>query len=110
MKKRFKRLQNDLKAGMSIEDALTKHGMTFKEAFDGMPKPLGKTGVGEKYITLHQGKYIIQKTTKGKRRIFGSYNRLEDAIKVRDYCVEHGWYITKLDDYCKAVGVERCTR
>lgn len=98
---------------MTIEDALTKHGMTFKEAFDGMPKPLtngGNTGVGEKFISKHQGKYIIRKRTKGKTRVFGTYDTLEDAVKVRDYIVEHGWYITKLDEYCEACGVERCTR
>ena len=113
MKKRFKRLQDDLRAGMTIEDALHKHNMSFKEAFDGMPKPLtngGNTGVGEKFISKHQGKYIIRKRHRNKTRLFGTYDRLEDAIKVRDYCLEHGWYITKLDDYCKAVDVERCTR
>ena len=34
---------------------------------------------------------------------------LEDAVKVRDHCMRHGWKQTKIDEYCKELGVVRCT-
>ena len=39
-KSKLLRLQEDLRTGMSLEEALMKHNLTFKEAVTQMPKPL----------------------------------------------------------------------
>ena len=42
MVKRYKleALQEDLRNGLTLEEALLKHGLTFKEAVTEMPRPL----------------------------------------------------------------------
>ena len=120
MKKRYQRFQQDLRDGMSIEDALTKHGMTFKEAFENMERPhiRGQKTVIEKrkdhspsmYINKIRSRYVIYKKVNDKQTYFGTYKTLTDAMKIRDCLVKDGWCPDKLDDYCRACGVERCTR
>ena len=120
MKKRYKKFQEDLQNGMSIEDACTKHQISFKEAFENMERPqcrgyktvaqmktrTRKTKTGQQYITKIKKRYCIYKN----RSYFGSYSSLRDAVKIRDYCNQHGWFIEKLDQYCRECNVERCTK
>ena len=113
--------QTDLRNGMSITDALQKHDLTFKQAFNtlnrkkiGRPAKAEKqprqSSTGEKYISQLLGRYYLRKKIKNKTVVFGTYKTLEDAVKVRDYCIKHGWYINCLDSYCKRVGVKRLKR
>ena len=89
------------------EYALAKgyHARTRKT--DVAPKR-GYFRTGEKYIAGFNGKYLIRKQYKGKNRLFGVYTTLEDAIKVRDHCIMHGWKQHSIDRYCEELGVERC--
>jgi hypothetical protein len=92
--------QQDIKAGMSIDDALCKHNLTLLEAWENIhgcprgrpanprPKPKHKSHTtGEKYISLNQNGYMLRK---GKK-YFGRYDTLADAVFVRDYLMEFGW-------------------
>ena len=89
--------QTDLQKGISINEALKKHGLTLPEAMyelkkqgrpnkKRIPKPLGM-----EYISRNQGKYLVRKTINGKMLYFGRYATLEDAMKIRDYFAENGW-------------------
>ena len=105
--------QKDLKKGMTIEEALIKNNLDFKTAIQQI-KPKRKPYNCKKlinnpsqYISLQKKKYVLRKFVKGKTRWFGTYNTLEDAIKVREYMKEHGWDQDKVDEVCEIVGVKR---
>ena len=107
--------QTDLQNGMSIAEALQKNDVSFKEATERLchSKPRRKKKKKKqqlraaKYIQKRDGKYYVRKTVEGRTVMFGTYRTLEDAIKVRDYCIEHGWYQKRIDAICEKLGVER---
>jgi len=116
-------LQADLQKGMSIEEALQKHNLTFKEAFTELDKykmgrphknkkqklKKGAYATGERYIrrTL-QGHYYLRKQVRGKMRTFGTYHTLEDAVRMREHCKKYGWKELSIDRYCEELGISRC--
>lgn len=93
--------QQDLREGMTINDALIKHELTFKQACDTLhgyrirrkkqPNNHCDSFTKEKYITYNRKKYLVRKNTNGKERYYGRYTTLEEAVIVRDYLEEHGW-------------------
>lgn len=113
-KEEIQRFQDDLKNGLSIEQALRKYNISFREAIDSMPRFYGRKKKRKcrgraKYIQQMDNRFHVRKTIKGKTRSFGSYSSLEDAIKLRDYCIEHGWKQRKVDEYCETLGITRRT-
>ena len=106
--------QEDLRKGLSLEEALKKYGISFKRAMELMPRHHHKSKKKHikwisqaKYIQKRDGRYYLRKTINQKTVQFGTYNTLEDAIKVRDYCVKFGWKQRSIDEYCNILGVER---
>ena len=104
----------DMKNGMSLENALQKHDVSFKDAVELLQKQSGRgkkktqwnAKTGEKYISkTKNGKYLIRKNINGKMRYFGYYDNIQDAIKVRDYFSENGWYWQRLNAVQKRLGV-----
>ena len=94
--------QKDLKNGLTISEALQKHGLTFKYVCDNLPRAYcsssrkrGTYNHSRKsrypYITEHDGRYYLRKSIEGRMVHFGSYNKLTDADKIREYCKKHGW-------------------
>ena len=61
---------------------------------------------GHLYVHYRHKRYVVVK--EGKE--YGSYETLEDAIKVRDYFIYNGWYHKRLDSVCKELGIKRCGR
>ena len=129
--KTLQKFQTDLQCGMSIDEACRKHKISFKYACDNLPRAYGKRKRNypanrkpaqkprrpvqkEKYIMERNGHYYLRKYMKtskkkrGKGVAFGTYKSMEDAVKVRDYCIEHGWKQHSIDEYCRILGVERC--
>lgn len=138
----LQKFQQDLRNGMTLEKACSKHKISLDYAFKHMPKTITKPRkitkklgrprkitkklgrprkfertnnipyqpVNEKNITNRYGKYFLRKRINNKERVYGTYNTLEDAIKIRDYCNEHGWYVTRIDEYCEILGIERCKK
>lgn len=49
------------------------------------------TKTNEKYIQVKDNHYKVQKRIKGKYRIYGSFETLEEAVKYRDFIVSKGW-------------------
>lgn len=48
-----------------------------------------------KYIHNFKGKFGITKQINGKKYYFGCYDSLEEALKVREYFMKHGWNINE---------------
>ena len=119
----LKAFQTDLQNGMSIQDALMKHNLTLETAFQQLHKqaktrkhpPKTYTYNASQYIQYRGGHYYLRKTVfskkKGRRvtRMFGTYQTLEDAIKMREAQKEIGWKVTHVDRLCKELGITRCT-
>ena len=106
--------QQDLKNGMTIHDALCKHGLTFRQAVLGVSRPMTekkpqypRSRCGEKYILRQGEKYHLRKRQNGRTMMFGTYNTLDDAVRIRDYCIKYGWKQKNIDKYCQELGIER---
>lgn len=50
-----------------------------------------KTRVLPTFIIYVNGWYKVQKVKKKKLTCYGSFRRLEDAVKHKDYCITHDW-------------------
>ena len=111
MKKKAKlyAFQSDLQNGMTIEEALQKHELTFREAVEQMPRPKlhDKSSTGERYITHNRYGYHVRKKVNGKTRHFGVYPTLKEAVRVRDYCIKYGWHWRQLKSIQKKCGVKQ---
>ena len=107
--------KKDLQEGASLEETLEKHDISFQDAVQLLIRQgKGKKNklttwdakTGEKYIIKTiTGKFMIRKSVNGKMRYFGSYETLEDAIIVRNYLVENGWYWQRIKATRKKLGV-----
>lgn len=117
-------LQTDLRQGMTIHEALTKHNITFEQAFTELKKAQNpkiykkspKRDPSMKYITKNKtdGKYYIRKGIghKGKKKTlrYGTYRTLEDAKTIRDALIENGWQQRSVDRLCKEHHIYRCDK
>ena len=107
-------LRKDL-MNLPLEEALTKHNVSFEEAFKVFHKhekqpyniKQSRRRSVDFYIFNRKDSYTIRKDVKGKVTIFGTYHSLEDAIKVRNVLMEEGWVQSNVDSICQRLGVER---
>ena len=102
--------QEDLKT-MTLDEALTHHNLTLKEAFTTLHHKLiytkKKPNKKLQYIQATNGRYYVKKHVNGKVRSFGTYTTYNDAKRLRDHCIKHGWKQTRVDQYCKELGITR---
>lgn len=110
MAKRIKKkLRNEMQCGKSISDVCTEYNLTFKDLVGIMMSGERITSKKayhsrEKHITkIGEKKWIIRHDT----HHYGTYKRLGDAKRVRDYFVEFGWDKDCIDKACESVGVKR---
>ena len=86
--------QNDLRNGMTLEDALQKHGLSFKEACILCHKTTSIRGTrnGEyHHIYKHfDGRFRVSREV-NKKRYTVMVGTLENAVIIRDYLDMHGW-------------------
>ena len=106
--------QQDLRNGMTIKEALQKHKITLKQAMHKAektykrPKKPKKQKNIDRLITHRNNHYYLRKRVNGKQTVFGTYQTLEDAIRMREYCEKHGWEQKSISRYCQELGIERC--
>ena len=105
--------QKDLKDGLTISEALQKHGLTFKYVCENLPraycsksKNRGRKSKSRQYILERNGKYQLRKRVNGQQLAFGTFDKLTDAVKVREYCKKHGWKKECIPEYRRRCGVE----
>ena len=109
--------QKDLKAGLTIDEALQKHELTFKYVMDNLPRPYSmserkpkrnrRNSKSRQYIIDHQGRYYLRKYVNGRMVHFGSYKTILEAVKVREYCKKHGWRKECIQEYERRCGIVR---
>lgn len=109
--------RKDLRDGLTIAEACTKHNITFKYAVDNMERPYTKNRKpnynckGSRRVSLYIYRlgtgFTIYKSLNCKSHNFGTYRTLEDAMKVRDYFLENGWNVKEVDNVCEKLGVIR---
>ena len=108
-----KELVEDMRSHMTIEEVLQKHNLSLKECCDLLYYKTNNRKnrkrkyreTGEPYIRQDGKRFHIRKKINGRAVSFGGYNSLEDAVKVRDYLMEHGWYRNRLKSTLKTLGV-----
>ena len=112
-------VRNDLQKGLTIEETCLKYNISFQEMFTMFhgyernqvslptPKCTRVTRSPEHYIYIRDNTYAVRKQIKGKTKIFGTYNSIEDAIKVREALKIDGWHQTHVDQICDKLGVLR---
>ena len=115
----IEKFQQDLRDGMTLENALIKHNLTLKEAMEFCPKPIGQRYIKKKkkrkqvytnvdrHISQKKDAFHVRKQKSYKTYWGGSYDSLEDAQKVRDFLEEHGWSPIKVNEACKKLGIKR---
>lgn len=127
------KFQKDLRDGMSISDACEKHEVNWGYAFENMRrmeamvkaktqsfkstsrvrgsarKRKSKIKVlnPSRYIFQRNNTFAVRKSVNGKTKIFGTYNSLDDACKVRDELERVGWNQRRVDSVCERLGVVR---
>lgn len=115
IKQRYLNFQKDLQDGMTLAEALEKHNLTLRQAFNTLhfsqpPKPItyprDYNRTVDYYIFKRKRTYSIRKQINDKQCTFGSYSTLEDAQKVRDYLIAHHWK-TPVDEACRILKVKR---
>ena len=119
----MEKFQQDLQNGMTLETALKKYNLTFKEAVEFTHKPRTRPPKKkkrkkeravykkiDKNISQKNGSFHLRKQINGKSYWGGSYGSLEDAQKVRDFLNENGWNFIRINEACKKYGIERRRR
>ena len=111
--------QQDLKQGMTINEALIKHKMTLKEVITKLTtKPEKETKKPTRPVELRNitknkknNTYYIRKskTTNGKKKSlrYGTYNTLKEAQTIRDELIKNGWNQKSIDNLCKKHNITR---
>lgn len=117
-KSKLLEFQKDLQNGLSIEEACSKHDVSFGEAVLGF-NPLQKRNKNKKkgkkvkcstpskYIFQRDDSFTVRKNVKRKTMVFGTYSSLEDAVKVRDELIRIGWKQRSVDSICERLGIIR---
>ena len=99
-----KEITDDLRAGLTLEETLTKHSTNLREIFKDFHdypqyrrprKPKKKTITKReewRYIQPTRfNSYSVRKTSNGKQSYYGCYKTFEDAKKVREALIADGW-------------------
>jgi hypothetical protein len=58
-------------------------------------------------IRHKNGRYYVMGSEDDEYKLFGTYETLDDAVKIRDYCKKNGWKRKSVDKYCEILGVKR---
>ena len=119
----IEKFQQDLRDGMTLEDALQKHHLSLKEAIEYVHKPITHPPkkkkpyskrnfykTVDKYVKQRGNAYHLRKSIDGKMTWGGSYNSLEEAILVRDFLEKNGWNIVKVREACLKYDITRRKR
>ena len=110
MEPKLTELQKDLQDGMELFKALNKHNVTLSYALEHMDKNIGRPPARqrrkERYIRKSHA-YSIYKWVEGKHTCFGTYDTMNDAIKVRNQLIKQGWDKRKLNNICEELGITR---
>ena len=92
-------IKTELRNGMTINKVCKKYRITFAELFKILNKPEYTHYQNQisKYVYKVGNRYIIQKSVANRQTKFGSWIKLEEALKIRDELEEKNWEVDPLD-------------
>lgn len=102
-------IRRELRNGETIETICNEYDVSLLELFNIMhyynnPSPRKSTKPdGLLYVTERHGHFYLRKCNVS----YGTYQTLEDAVKVRDYFMLNRWDKRNIDKVCGLLGVER---
>ena len=108
-----KEIRSKMLNGETIEEVCQEYQITFPELLRKMSK-LGNEKRYNKNSTFRTGHIYIGKSSSGKyvvrksKTYYGSFNSLDDAVKVRDWFIRNGWNKRWINRACRLTGVKRC--
>ena len=99
----FLSFRNDLRNGMTLENALMKYGWSLREVF----QYCHRKNVDNQYrfICLCNGYFNIRKYVNGEQIYYGYFKELDDAVKVRDKLMECDWDKSQLPRIMEELGL-----
>ena len=102
------KIRQQLQNGTTIQEVCQQYQLTFKELCQlflsgRYSRTTNESSTGNLYVSFDQHRYILRKNGVN----YGSYQSLDDALKVRDYMIMNGWYRSRLDKVCDELGVVR---
>ena len=101
-------LMHDLRAGMSVEEGLKKHETSLQEIFQ-KNYNRRKRRTDPKYVLRQEtNHFTINKKVNNVTVHFGTFETIDDAVKVRDELMKCDWDKTRIPEICKQVGVIPC--
>ena len=101
--------QKDLCEGMTLQEALVKHGLTLREAFEKCNH--GVAGVNKSkyyniYLDRNTWSFRVERTVNKKCFRVGGFEELDDAVLVRDFLDEYGWTVENIERIKRKRGVK----
>ena len=92
----FMSFRNDLKGGMTLENALRKYGLSLREAFQychrkNLDNPY-------RFIYLCNGSFQVRRVVDGRNEYYYCCKELDEAVLVRDKLMEHDWDRAKMPE------------
>jgi len=100
------KIRQQLQNGTTIQEVCQQYHISFKELcnlFLSRGCTTDKSSTGKLYVSYDGHRFILRKNN----GYYGSYQSLDDALKVRDYMIMNGWYRSRLDKVCRELGVVR---
>lgn len=102
------KIRQQLQNGTTIQEVCTQYHITFQELCQlflpgRYSRTTNESSTGRLYVSFDQHRYILRKNGVN----YGSYQSLDDALKVRDFMIMNGWYRSRLDKVCDELGVVR---
>ena len=99
----FLSFRNDLKGGMTLENALMKHQLSLREAFQYCHR---KNLENEcRFIYLTNGSFQVRRVVDGRNEYYYCCKELDEAVMVRDKLMEHDWDKAKMPEILKELNL-----
>ena len=103
-------IQEQLRSGVTIAQVCHDNEISFGELcqmFHGYMKKGRPLGLPMYVCQTPNNKYMIRrKNTQGKEKYYGTYDTIEDAVKVRNYLIKHGWYQNRVPAIKDKLGIK----
>ena len=99
----FLSFRNDLRDGMTLENALRKYDFNLREVFDFCHRR--NLDSQYRFIYLLNGSFVIRRVVDGKQMYYFRCRELDDAVRIRDKLIECDWDKSKIPEIKMELGL-----